>query len=252
MEKLQINVDIKPKGMSSAYVEAPFDKGKEVLEEAGYPIISLEQNARLRIQEGKNAYVSQNGNWVKEGFLYVSNKGKFLTKASPVMVYPAAATECHRQGNEFYLTDEQVEQGLADSIKLKDRDFSIPTNRFGEEEVTNYIFGNSARDYGSFLKDVGIKEMPVWMVDDIGSKSFVRQAWFVRLDDESRLDGYVRYLDCNDRVRGVCEDALASEPSKIAKGSSQNLYFPTDLEILRKVRTGDVAPKELEKILARF
>ena len=54
-------------------------------------------------------------------------------------------------------------------------------------------------------------------------------------------------------MRGVREDALASEPSKTAKGDSQpNLYLPSDLDVLREVRAGNVAPKELENILKRF
>ena len=62
--------DIKPRGTDSAYVnDKPFDEAKAELEKAGYHISSLEENASLRIQEGKDAYVSRNGNWVKEDFL---------------------------------------------------------------------------------------------------------------------------------------------------------------------------------------
>lgn len=205
----QLVKDIQPRGIASAYVVAPFDQGKAQLEAEGYHIISLEENARLRMQEGKDAYVSQNGNWVKEGFLYVPGKGKFLTKNSPVIVHPAEVTQAHRSGNEFYLTSEQVEKGLVNSIKLKDRDFSVPTKRFGEDELTTYAFGNSAQAYGDFLKDADIKEMPVYMVDDIGDNPFVRQAWLGRLGDGSGLDGGNWGL--GGRVRGVREDALASE-----------------------------------------
>ena len=181
--------DIQPRGMSSIYIETSFDNGKTELEKEGYQIISLEQNAKLRIQEGKDAYVSQNGNWVKEGFLYIPNKGKFLAKASPVMAYPVEATEAHRQRKEFYLTDEQVEVSLKDSLKLPNKDFSVPTKKFGEEGITAYAFGDSAQNYGNFLKEAGIKEMPVWMVDNPGNKPFVRQAWFNWLDGGSRLNG---------------------------------------------------------------
>ena len=244
--------DVQPRGMSSAYVVAPFDKGKKQLESEDYHIVSLEENARLRIQEGKNADVSRNGNWVKEGFLYVPGKGKFLTKTSPVIAHPVDATNAHRNGNDFYLTAEQVEQSLAGSVKLKDKDFSVPVKRFGENELTVYAFGDSAQDYGKFLENAGIKEMPVWMVDNIGDKPFVRQAWLYRLDGRSGLLGDYWYLSDVYRVRGVREDALASEPKKNAEDSQQILYSSADLEMLKEVRTGNVAPKELEKILARF
>ncbi|OGJ13373.1 hypothetical protein A3K82_00595 [Candidatus Pacearchaeota archaeon RBG_19FT_COMBO_34_9] len=223
--------DIQPRGIASAYSkDKPFDEGKAELEQDGYHVISLEENARLRIQEGKDSYVSQNGNWVKEGFLYIPRKGKFLTKTSPIIVNSVEATKAHRSGNEFYLTDEQVEQGLADSLKLKDRGFSVPTKRFGDDELTVYAFRNSAQVYGDFLKDAGIEEMPVWMVNNIGDKPFARQAWFDRLDFGSRLVGYVRGLGVDYRVRGVREDALASEPSKTAVGGSKpTLYSPKQI-----------------------
>nr|MBA4405063.1 hypothetical protein [Nanoarchaeum sp.] len=71
-----INHDIKPTGIASAYVEAPFDIALEELEEAGYKPISLEQNARLRIQQGKGADVSRKGNWTREGFIYIPGADK--------------------------------------------------------------------------------------------------------------------------------------------------------------------------------
>ena len=174
---VQLTKDIQPRGIASAYVVTPFDEGKKILEADGYHIISAEENARLRAQEGKDADVSRNGNWIKEGFLYIPKKGKFLTKNSPVMDNSVEATQAHRKGNEFYLTDTQVESGLANSVKLKDRDFSIPTNRFGDDEVTAFAFGNSAKPYGNFLREAGIKEMLVYMVDNIEDKPFARQAW---------------------------------------------------------------------------
>mgnify|MGYP001580781851 FL=1 len=55
--------DIKPRELSdSAYSDLPFDKAKQELESDNYRIISLEENAKLRIQEGKDSFVSKNGN----------------------------------------------------------------------------------------------------------------------------------------------------------------------------------------------
>lgn len=229
---IQLVKDIQPRGIASAYVVAPFDQAKTALEAEKYQVISLGENARLRIQEGKDADVSRNGNWVKEGFLYVPGKGKYLTKASPIMDSPVEATQAHRDGNEFYLTNEQVQKGLADSIKLKDRDFSIPTKRFGEDGITVYAFGDVAQAYGNFLKEAGIKEMPVVMVDNIGDKSFVRPAWFGWLGSDSWLIGYCGNLNGVNVMRGVREDALASERVvSTAVGGSQSVtgYSPVQI-----------------------
>ena len=55
--------DVKPRELSdSAHSNLPFDQAKQELESDGYRIISLEENAKLRIQEGKDSFVSKNGN----------------------------------------------------------------------------------------------------------------------------------------------------------------------------------------------
>jgi len=59
--------------LDSVVITAPFDEAKQQLESQGYRIISLEENARLRMLEGANADVSINGNWVMES-IYVPGK----------------------------------------------------------------------------------------------------------------------------------------------------------------------------------
>jgi hypothetical protein len=196
----QLIQDIKPRGTDSAYVSAPFDDAKAELESNGYRVISLEENARLRMQEGKDSYVSGNGNWTREGVLYLPDKRIFLTKNSPIMDNAKDATDCHRQGKDFYLTPEQIEKALADSVEIKDRKF--PTNRLGENELTVYAFGETAKQYGEFLKKAGIEEMPVWLAD-VQDKPFARQLWFWVLDGRSGLGGSDRNLLGSSRVRGV-------------------------------------------------
>ncbi|MFA6023139.1 MAG: hypothetical protein WC781_03550 [Candidatus Pacearchaeota archaeon] len=196
----ELNVDVKPRGITSAYVVAPFDKGKERLKRAGYHIISLEENARLRVQEGKDSYCSENGNWVREDVIYVPNKGRFLTKNSQIMLNAKEATNCHRSGLDFYLTNEQVEKCLADSVELSGE--LIPTNRFKDDKVTVYAFGDYAETYGDFLNEVGINEMPVRLAD-IQDKPFARKLWFCGLDSRSMLDGNYRGLHLDRGVRGA-------------------------------------------------
>jgi len=212
---MKIIQDIQPRGMYSAYVDASFDKAKQALEKDGYSIISLEQNARLRIQEGK----SRNGNWTREAFLYNPETNLwYLTKKSPIMDFPVEATNAHRKGREYFLTNEQVQRALEDSVEVKDRE--IPTDRFGEDPLAVYAFGDSAQDYGLFLKDVNkdvnIKEMPIWLPDS-REKPFARQLWFRYLDDWSVLDGdYMGLL--SGRMRGV-RDAEGIANAKISTGN---------------------------------
>ncbi|HLC73056.1 MAG TPA: hypothetical protein VJH20_00295 [Candidatus Nanoarchaeia archaeon] len=210
MEKMtepRIYEDIRPIGESSAVMGNPFDKAKRALEEQGYEIISLEDNARLRIQKGRNSYVSRHGNFVKEGVLYVPNKGIFLTKNSPIMRNAEEATNCHRNGNCYFLTDDQVEEALADSVEIKDK--SVPINKFAENAVTAYAFGEWAEHYGLFLKEAGIEKMLIRLVE-FQDKPFASQLWFFKtihyweghvLDGDYSLSweggGYVRGLRNN-------------------------------------------------------
>ena len=200
--KHKVRVDIRITGIESAVVYAPFNEALEALTGEGYDVISLAQNAQLRIQQGKDSYISRNGNWTREGVLYVPQKGIFLTKNSPIMVNAKQATACHRKGKEFYLNDEQAEQALQDSVKLSGE--SIPTNRFSENEITNYAFGEIAEKYGNFLREAGIKEMPVWFANT-QNKPFARQMVFGDLDRSSGLGSYGTGLDLHlgYRLRGV-------------------------------------------------
>ena len=206
MEKA-IRIDIRPTGIESAIVCAPFDRGLAELQRDGYEIISLLQNAELRIQQGKDHYDSKNGNWVKEGVLYIPGKRNKLVRVSPILESAKEATQTHRIGKEFYPTREQIEQSLTDSVDFPEKTIEIPTNRFDWGALTVYAFGGEkkAKAYGEFLDDAGIKKMPVYPVDkdyvNKQSQPFARQLWFRLLGDWSGLDGRDGLLDA--RVRGV-------------------------------------------------
>ncbi len=189
--KTQIIEDVKKGSLRSAYVEASFYDAKKDLEKSRYEIISLEQMALLRVQEGKGAFISQNGNWTREGFVYVPQKGIFLTKNSPIMESAEKATECHKNKRVFHPTSKQIENALADSCKVTD--LSIPSLKLAEEELTAYAFGNQAKAYGEFLKEAGINTFKIY-TPNIQEKTFATQAWFGWLVSGSRLDGGDRDL----------------------------------------------------------
>ena len=203
--RIEVVQDVNPRVIYSALVIGPFDEAKAALEEKGYRVISLEDNARLRIQEGKySENVSKNGNRTREAVVHIPQKGIFLTKNSPIMQNPEKATNCHRNNQEFYLNNDQVEESLADSVELSNE--YIPTNDFKNHIITVYAFGEIAEQYGQFLREAGIEEMPFWLTN-LQDKPFARQVWFLRLDYGSGLLGDYRNLDCDDRVRGVRESA---------------------------------------------
>lgn len=143
-------------GIDSAYIQAPFDEAKMALENAGYDITSGEKNAKLRIIHGKEAHLSKNGNHVREGLLYVPNEGRFIIRESLVMAHPQEATKACRGGGLFYVTKDETERVLQDSILIPYNKKAIPTNRFNEDEIANFVFRKNAGEYGFFLKDGGV------------------------------------------------------------------------------------------------
>lgn len=135
------------------------------------------------------------------------------------MESPKKATNAHRSGNEYVLTGEQVEQALSNSVKLLGK--SIPTNRFKDNEITAFVFGDVAEDYGIWLaNEAGIKEMPVYLAN-VSDKPFARQMWFRDLGGRSVLNGYDRDLDDGGRLRGVKETSEAGSPQKILYSEKQ-------------------------------
>ena len=144
-------------GTSLAYVLGPFDISKKTLELRSYKIITLEEMAELRIKSGAKGPASLLNSSVKEGTVYVSGRGLFLTKSSPIMDSPEKAV---RGGDDFkWATKEQIESALGNSIKIqnqsKGQDYGtgIPFERLGENQITNFMFGKHAQNYGDFLKE---------------------------------------------------------------------------------------------------
>ncbi|MEK6840595.1 MAG: hypothetical protein AABX79_01440 [Nanoarchaeota archaeon] len=246
---MEIIDDIKPIGVASRVVHAPFDKALESLTENGYDVISLPQNAQLRIQQGKNSYISKNGNWTREGILYVPNGKPKLVRNSPILNSAREATEAHRNGNEFYPTPEQVEKALVDSVDFPTQNIEIPADRFTEEPLTIYAFGGEeqARAYGEFLKNAGIQKMSVWAVDkghvNKQSQPFARQMWLWYLDLESLLIGYYWFLDNDYWLRGVkvgaegtAQNSESYTPKQISKVLNELKICGLETQILDRLK----------------
>ncbi len=183
---MHIIEDILPEGISSAHVVTDFWRGKSELERLGYHIPSFEEVANLRMQMAMDD-VCMEENLVGEGIIY-TNEGNFLVRDSPTTSYPDKVRMALRESNKFYLTDRQFEIFSKNSVKLPKGYSSIPTNRFGEEEVTVYAFGDSAGDYGKFLEQRRIGKMPIGIstYKDV-KEPFARQALLMGLHGGSAI-----------------------------------------------------------------
>ena len=210
---MQLINDIKPREIYSAYVVGPFDQTLKVLESQDYKLISLEETARLRMQEGKDHDVSRVGNRVKEGVLYVPGEGRFITRNSAVLDNPRKATQSHRNGKEYFVSDNQVRRVLEDSIQIPYKVNEIlqyPIDRSSEDKIAMFCFGENAKDYELFLSDAGILKMPLELdgedyVQKQG-KPYANQLWLGGLDYGSKLNGIDKYLHRDFLSRGIFQN----------------------------------------------
>lgn len=184
---LETKTEIKSAKLESTIIYAEFDKALEILSSINYEFISLLQIAQLRMSYGKEHYFSKNENIVREAVLYIPKKGIFLTKNSPIINNAKEAVQINKNGNEYFLTGRQVEQALTNSVKLLGK--SIPTNRFKDNEITNFAFGNFAEQYGDFLYESGIEKMPIYLTR-FSDKPFARQLRFKGLESKSALNSF--------------------------------------------------------------
>ncbi len=191
---LEAKTKIKFVNIGALIGNANFDEALEILSSVNCELISLPQIAQLRIQLGKNSYFSRNGNYTREAFIYSPKKGAFLTKNSPIINNVnniKEAVQAHKKGIEYFLTDEQVEQALSNSVRLVGR--KIPTNRFKENEITAFAFEEIAEQYGNFLYESGVKEMPVYL-SCFSKNPFARQMKFMSLSHKSAFNSIGKFF----------------------------------------------------------
>lgn len=128
---------------------------KEKLEKEDYHVISVRENALLRLFSGMNSFVSLNSNWTKESILFLPGKEFYLISENPLIEYP---------------NKNELEEIIAKSVKIKPnwgkswenhQSYTIPTNRLGEDQTTNTLLQDIAKPYGEFLADQGFKEFSI-------------------------------------------------------------------------------------------
>lgn len=248
-----LNRDVNGKDVKSAYVCAPFDEAKAQLEKVNYAVITPKEFARLRMAKRENHSVSLNGAYTSMGDVMIPKKGRYLTNFSLVMEKPIEATQAHREAREFAVSNEDAERALASgSVVVPYAQSSVPTNRFGEDPITRFLFGELAQDYGTFLKEsrYEIQEMPLIFDSEATINAqktpFANQLWLHGLVDGGRsaLLGS-RYLIYYDVVRGVRYVEPRSGEDCAKKSDNVIPYKPKDIE--RELRRLSRLETEIQK-----
>lgn len=204
-------------GIKTGTITAPFDEGLRYLMNEGCRIISLEDAARLRVENGINSEFCKKILIVREGFVRVPGVGDFLTKKSPIIMRAKQAAGCHGKEEEFYLRDylseEQINRILdernGNAIRILDE--KIPTDEFEDNRLTRFAFGKFARDYGDFLRKNGIHEITLFVPEQNyvqNYEAFARQVILMKIENgyDSAIDCDRKELHLSVRIFGVVSD----------------------------------------------
>ncbi len=222
------------KGLGSVfYAEKPYDEALAMLKPA--KPITLRDLAYARIKEGYNSSLSGKGSYVKQGIIYIKKENPLFVFDSPIISSAVEATENHRKGEEFTNFDVKKYLEIAEEDKKKHpskrrvlisattKSYSIPTNRFNEDEIALLAFKDISQEYGDFLRNSRFKinEMRVCFVNNEyvneQTKPFERQLWLGGLGSDSRLSGYGRSLDYDSGARGVRRESGEASAQKISE-----------------------------------
>ncbi|MBS3064779.1 MAG: hypothetical protein J4472_03120 [DPANN group archaeon] len=232
----------------------PFDKALAALQRENATLATAQQFVKARIVAGPDPKVSQYGSWVAENFVYFPSGKILVTHAenSPILKHPAEATEAHRNGIEFHISEEEAAslKELAKSGEVytlkKNKNYDLPIKKFAKDGLVRFIFGDTTADYANFLQEAGINEVPVWLADSRWAKAqkvpFARALWLHNVNNWSGLGGdggnlynYRRTLGvrkASDQVSQKTADA-ANDYESIAK--KYGLESPDNLrDVLEK------------------
>ena len=158
----------------------------------GYRIASAKEVARERIEQGIGSRISDCSGFVSEAFVHTP-KGVFLTKKSPIITSVSNAKRTDKVFNHgFYPTQEELGQSLRDSLKIRSGDYRILAEDFGKEEVTSFLFGEIAEQYGALLKEAGIANL--WIRSDYSDfpqqkRHYINQMHLDSLTTPLSIDG---------------------------------------------------------------
>lgn len=246
---MTIHIDVKPSGYESAVVGDRFDKAVPELTGAGYDIIPLDTNAHLRIEQGRKAPITTNGNYVAHAIVHAKGAQPLFVRASPLVTdlnLATQAVDANRQGRYFNTpTRELYEQSLALAKEDRGKDpiqrrvLVLPSR--GNFEVSGRKnpeqFEGMLGEFGAeYLKFVDLKKLDFYTVDpstvDSQDGTLITQLWFWGRGDLSwsELRGVSRDLNGGDGVRGVRQISGGAGAQKISDGSqpvvNSELYTP--------------------------
>ncbi len=219
---VQLYHDNRPSRIESYVAYGLFDETILRLYKEDLALITLAQNAQLRLEQRERTPLSQQGNWVAEQILYIAGETPKLVRAQLTKQRAIAMTKAHmytgegRGRKEHPLSPSEVERLLTNAVDFPKSSTIIPFNRFSSDPLTVYAFGaQRAQLYGEFLGETTRPDpsgapcpgMPIYVLRkelvNRYAAPFLRQVWFYALGNDKSALGGERRLSDGGRSRAV-------------------------------------------------
>ncbi|MEK6859018.1 MAG: hypothetical protein AABX53_03870 [Nanoarchaeota archaeon] len=252
---MTVTVDVRPSGIQSGVVAAPFDKAYDELTATGYDVISLAQNVDLRLAQGRDSEVTRNGNYVLNGQVYRKGEKGVFVAVSPLITNAALRTqavEANRNGRYLdtqdgvlydevrRLVDEDASRDPHDRrAMLLPADKAFPLSPQKNPELFAMALGKNGAAY---LDMIGQDSVTFYPIEQGTLKDYAAsvptQLWFRGHGGvvQSELFGNFRGLDCGDRVRGVRNVSVAEGHAREGSVGTQNSELYTSAQVRNALR----------------
>ncbi|MFA5797430.1 MAG: hypothetical protein WC916_05330 [Candidatus Woesearchaeota archaeon] len=167
MSMMYIEEYVKDQGIIF-YVDSDINIGLDILRSVSFEVISHRDLAYARIQKGINSSLSKYCSFVKEGTIINPEKpyrGRIWVRESLIFKELERVSYANSMCNDYQIKTIFPHFDIARYIecipstdyfivnsKCDVGDINIPTNKFGEDERTVWLFQDQAKEYGYFLK----------------------------------------------------------------------------------------------------
>ena len=200
---------------------APWDEALETIRLENGEVISAPILAYAKVQTGKDSSISQHTSRIREGGIYVPQKGIYLLRNSLLLQPELAkgALIAHEAQKEYSIEDSLAKEYMAKASEDKNSEVfpltnldSISTNTFDKDKRVLWLFQDYSEIFGRFLYDNGIQEMPLQFfrqnrIDKEG-RPFTNQLDFKGLEfgDKCAISGVYHFPPYYDDVRAVFKE----------------------------------------------
>ncbi|MEK6925537.1 MAG: hypothetical protein AABW71_04865 [Nanoarchaeota archaeon] len=267
------NIDVKPSVESAVTSGVNFRQSLAELKKICHKVINLEQNAQLRIQQGKESDVSKIGNYVRQGSVHYQGETGIIVAESPYLTNATMLREAIKENSEgrYFSTPnrklydkffKQVQEDASKHPRERRAVFMPSEGRFTisqtqNPEVFEFLLGEFGQDYLNF---VGQNSLDLFPISQETLKSYSGtvpiQLWFGRLGvygSDLVGDGYG--LNNKDgMVRGVRQlvSTEGANASQISRQAGSELYTPAQItEALEEMKLTGLEAQLMKKLRKR-